>query len=72
MTLELDTETEARIHELAEREQISTTQLIKKLLSTYSTSDAGIEDLFSCAGIWKDRDINQESIRANAWSHDSV
>ena len=25
------------------------------------------DDFFNCAGIWKNRDINQESIRAKAW-----
>ena len=29
-----------------------------------STSEA---DFFSCTGIWGNRDINQESIRAKAW-----
>jgi hypothetical protein len=29
-----------------------------------STSEA---DFFSCAGIWENRDINQESIRAKVW-----
>jgi hypothetical protein len=24
-------------------------------------------DFFNCAGIWENRDINQESIRAKAW-----
>ena len=26
-----------------------------------------LEDVFSLAGIWKDRDITQESIRKEAW-----
>ncbi len=29
-----------------------------------STSEA---DFFNCAGIWENRDISQESIRAKAW-----
>jgi hypothetical protein len=24
-------------------------------------------DFFNCAGIWENRDINQDSIRAKAW-----
>jgi hypothetical protein len=26
-----------------------------------------ITDFFSCAGIWENRDINQDTIRAKAW-----
>ena len=35
-----------------------------QLLANSSSSEA---DFFSCAGIWENRDINQESIRAKAW-----
>ncbi|MGZ8908049.1 MAG: hypothetical protein ACXW1U_20280 [Methylobacter sp.] len=36
-----------------------------ELSANSSSSEA---DFFSCAGIWENRDINQESIRAKAWS----
>ncbi len=29
--------------------------------------DEGTHDFFSSAGLWKDRDISQESIRKQAW-----
>jgi len=33
-----------------------------------ATSEQSAEaDFFNCAGIWENRDINQESIRAKAW-----
>jgi len=35
-----------------------------ELSANASTSEA---DFFSYAGIWENRDINQESIRAKAW-----
>lgn len=72
MILELDAETEAKIKELAQREQISATQLIKKLLNSYSIAKVSDEDFFSCAGMWQDTEINQETIRKKAWQHGSV
>jgi len=35
-----------------------------ELTANAATSEA---DFFSCAGIWENRDINQESLRAKAW-----
>ena len=37
---------------------------VTEISANESTSEA---DFFSCAGIWENRDINQESLRAKAW-----
>ena len=37
---------------------------VTEISANESTSEA---DFFSCAGIWENRDINQESIRVKAW-----
>ena len=37
---------------------------VTEIVSNASTSET---DFFSYAGIWEDRNINQESIRAKAW-----
>jgi predicted DNA-binding protein len=39
------------------------------------TQDFPNDDFFMCAGMWKEANINQESIRSKAWTrniHDSV
>lgn len=36
-------------------------------VKTHPESDNGVEDFFSLAGLWADRDVNIEVIRQRAW-----
>lgn len=76
MIIDLDTETESLIATLANKEQTSAAQLIKKALVNYFESTKKTDDdFFACAGMWKDSDINQDNLRAKAWTqggHGSV
>jgi len=70
MAIELDTETEALIITLAEHEHISAAQFVKNLLIHFSPAKNN-DDFFSCAGIWEGSDINQETIRSQAWKREN-
>lgn len=45
--------------------------VIYETVETQQT-DAPQDDFFTCAGIWKDSGINQDSIRDKAWTRDSL
>lgn len=67
-TLELDNETAALLAEMAEQEHIGPERLVKDLIKRYSEILTAPEnDFFACAGIWQGRNIDQETIRCDAW-----
>lgn len=66
LTLQVDDELETKLRALVEREHTTPELFIQKLINEYS-ANAEQEDFFSCAGLWKDRDITQESLREQAW-----
>lgn len=65
LTLEIDDELEFALRRLSEQEQLSPKQFIEKLLSQYSANQK--DDFFSYAGLWEERDIDQQSLRDKAW-----
>ncbi|WP_019864802.1 hypothetical protein [Methylovulum miyakonense] len=67
-TLELDNETATLLAEMAEQEHIEPEQLVKDLIKRHSeTLTAPENDFFAYAGIWQGRNIDQETIRTDAW-----
>jgi len=66
LTLQIDNELETKLCALVEREQTTPELFIQKLINQYSEAMEQ-EDFFSCAGLWKDRDITQETLRKQAW-----
>jgi hypothetical protein len=66
LTLQVDDELETKLRALVEREHTTPELFIQKLINQYSANKE-LEDFFSCAGLWKDRDITQETLREQAW-----
>ncbi len=66
LTLQINDELETKLCALVEREHTTPELFIQKLINQYSAAIEQ-EDFFSCAGLWKDRDITQESLREQAW-----
>jgi len=66
LTLQVDDELETKLRALVEREHTTPELFIQKLIYQYS-ANVEQEDFFSCAGLWKDRDITQETLREQAW-----
>jgi hypothetical protein len=67
-TLELDNETAALLAEMAEQGHIEPEQLVKDLIKRHSETLSVLEnDFFAYAGIWQDRNIDQETLRKDAW-----
>lgn len=66
LTLQVDDEFETKLRVLVEREHTTPELFIQKLINQYS-ANVEQEGFFSCAGLWKDRDITQESLHEQAW-----
>jgi len=66
LTLQVDDELETKLRALVEREHTTPELFIQKLINQYS-ANTELEDFFSCAGLWKDREITQETLREQAW-----
>ncbi|MDO9104205.1 MAG: hypothetical protein Q7U57_04510 [Methylovulum sp.] len=68
ITISLDDDLEALLNNMADKAHTKPEQLVKDLIKRYAeTITASESDFFDCAGIWQDRDIDQETIRAGAW-----
>lgn len=66
LTLEIDDEIENKLRIFAEQEHTTPELFVKKLINQYQTTHTE-DDFFSSAGLWQDRDITQESLRAEIW-----
>jgi len=66
LTLHIHDELETKLRTLVEQEHTTPELLIQKLIDQYSASTEQ-EDFFLCAGLWKDREITQETLREQAW-----
>lgn len=66
LTLQIPDELESKFCALVEREHTTPELFIQKLINQYN-SPIIEEDFFSSAGLWQDRDINQETLRQQAW-----
>lgn len=68
ITISLDDDLEALLNDMADKVHIKPEQLVKDLIKRYAeTMTAAESDFFDYAGIWQDRDINQQTIRTGAW-----
>jgi hypothetical protein len=66
LTLHIPYEMEAKLRILAEQEQITPELFVQKLINNLAPTKAEVE-FFSFAGLWENRDITQETLRAKAW-----
>lgn len=64
-TIEIDDKTAMLLNELAIKEHIDRKHLVERLIKKYSEESTG--GFFEVAGIWSDRNINQDDIRETVW-----
>ena len=66
ITVQIPYELEAKLRTLAKQEQITPELFVQKLINDLMPTKQEVE-FFSYAGLWENRDITQESLRAKAW-----
>lgn len=68
LTINLEDDLEVLLNSIADKTHSQPEQVVKELIRHYAENIASFDnDFFDCAGIWKDRDISQATIRATAW-----
>lgn len=68
LTINLEDDIEVLLNSIADKTHSQPEQVVKELIRHYAENiESFNNDFFDSAGIWKDRDISQETIRASAW-----